>query len=87
MTKDMTSGSPARLILRFTIPLIFGNLFQQFYSMVDTIIVGRFLGKESLAAVGSLVLLISLSSASALDCAAALPFRFPSSSAQKTLRK
>ena len=53
MTKDMTSGSPARLILRFTIPLIFGNLFQQFYSMVDTIIVGRFLGKESLAAVGS----------------------------------
>lgn len=53
MTKDMTSGSPARLILRFTIPLIFGNLFQQFYSMVDTIIVGRFLGKESLATVGS----------------------------------
>lgn len=53
MTKDMTTGSPARLILRFTIPLIFGNLFQQFYSMVDTIIVGRFLGKESLAAVGS----------------------------------
>ena len=53
MTKDMTSGSPARLILRFTIPLTFGNLFQQFYSMVDTIIVGRFLGKESLAAVGS----------------------------------
>ena len=53
MTKDMTSGSPAKLILRFTIPLIFGNLFQQFYSMVDTIIVGRFLGTQSLAAVGS----------------------------------
>ena len=53
MTKDMTSGSPTRLILRFTIPLIFGNLFQQFYSMVDTIIVGRFLGSQSLAAVGS----------------------------------
>lgn len=53
MTKDMTSGSPVKLIVRFTIPLILGNLFQQFYSMVDTIIVGRFLGKESLAAVGS----------------------------------
>lgn len=53
MTKDMTHGSPAQLILKFTIPLIFGNLFQQFYSMVDTIIVGRFLGKGSLAAVGS----------------------------------
>ena len=53
MTKDMTHGSPIHLILKFTIPLIFGNLFQQFYSMVDTIIVGRFLGKEALAAVGS----------------------------------
>ena len=53
MTKDMTAGSPTKLILRFTIPLIFGNLFQQFYSMVDTIIVGRFLGKTALAAVGS----------------------------------
>lgn len=53
MTKDMTTGSPGHLILRFTIPLIFGNLFQQFYSMVDTIIVGRFLGTEALAAVGS----------------------------------
>lgn len=53
MTKDMTQGSPTHLILRFTIPLVFGNLFQQFYSMVDTIIVGRFLGKNSLAAVGS----------------------------------
>ena len=52
MTKDMTQGSPIRLILKFTIPLIFGNLFQQFYSMVDTIIVGRYLGNESLAAVG-----------------------------------
>lgn len=53
MTKDMTHGSPIKLILKFTIPLIFGNLFQQFYSMVDTIIVGRYLGKEALAGVGS----------------------------------
>lgn len=53
MTKDMTSGSPMKLLLGFAVPLIFGNLFQQFYSMVDTIIVGRFLGTDSLAAVGS----------------------------------
>ena len=53
MTKDMTSGSPIKLLLKFIIPLIFGNLFQQFYSMVDTIIVGRYLGKEALAGVGS----------------------------------
>lgn len=53
MTKDMTAGSPAKLIVSFAVPLIFGNLFQQFYSMVDTIIVGRFLGTGALAAVGS----------------------------------
>ena len=53
MTKDMTAGSPLKLILNFSIPLVFGNLFQQFYSMVDTIIVGRFLGTGALAAVGS----------------------------------
>ena len=53
MTKDMTKGSPMRLILGFSIPLLFGFLFQQFYSLVDTVIVGRFLGTENLAAVGS----------------------------------
>ena len=53
MTKDMTMGSPMKLVLNFAIPLMFGNLFQQFYSMVDTIIVGRFLGTGPLAAVGS----------------------------------
>ena len=53
MTKDMTSGNPIKLILLFSIPLLIGNIFQQFYSMVDTIIVGRFLGVQSLAAVGS----------------------------------
>ena len=53
MTKDMTADSPLKLIFNFTLPLIFGNLFQQFYSMVDAVVVGRFLGKEALAAVGS----------------------------------
>ena len=52
MTKNMTEGSPMRLILGFSVPLLFGFLFQQFYSLVDTLIVGRFLGKECLAAVG-----------------------------------
>ena len=53
MTKDMTTGSPLRIILLFSIPVLLGNLFQQFYNMVDTIIVGRYLGEEALAAVGS----------------------------------
>jgi len=49
----MTVGSPMKLILGFTLPLMFGFLFQQFYSLVDTIIVGRFLGMEALAGVGA----------------------------------
>ena len=53
MTKDMTNGSPMKLILGFSIPLLFGFLFQQFYNLVDTLIVGRYLGVDSLAAVGS----------------------------------
>ena len=52
MTKDMTVGSPLKLLLRFTIPLIFGNLFQQFYSTVDAIIVGNYVGTAALGAVG-----------------------------------
>lgn len=51
--RDMTSGSPTRLILEFAIPMLLGTLFQQFYSMVDTIIVGRMLGVDALAGVGS----------------------------------
>ena len=52
-TKDMTVGSPMKLILGFAVPLLFGMLFQQIYSLVDTIIVGQFLGVKALAAVGA----------------------------------
>lgn len=50
---DMTSGSPTKLLLGFFFPMLLGMLFQQFYSMVDTIIVGKYLGVQALAAVGS----------------------------------
>ena len=53
MTKDMTQGSPLKLLLAFAVPLMLGSLFQQFYNLADTIIVGRFVGVEALAAVGS----------------------------------
>ena len=53
MTKDMTTGSPLRMILLFSVPVLLGNIFQQFYNMVDTIIVGQYLGEDALAAVGS----------------------------------
>ena len=49
MVKDMTNGSPSKHILGFAVPMLFGMLFQQFYNLVDTIIVGKTLGVEALA--------------------------------------
>lgn len=53
MVRDMTSGNPTKLLLAFAVPMLIGNIFQQFYSMVDTMIVGRFVGVNALAGVGS----------------------------------
>ncbi len=53
LMQDMTEGQPLKLILGFAVPMLLGMLFQQFYSMVDTVIVGKFLGVDALAAVGS----------------------------------
>ncbi len=50
--KDMTSGSPAKLLFFFTVPLLIGNIFHQLYVISDTWIVGQKLGKEALAAIG-----------------------------------
>ena len=52
-SKDMTQGSPYKLILSFSIPLIIGNVLQQLYNMVDSMVVGRFVGHTALAAVGA----------------------------------
>ncbi|MBR4954254.1 MAG: MATE family efflux transporter, partial [Oscillospiraceae bacterium] len=51
--RDMTSGSPLRLILLFAIPLFIGNIFQQIYSIVDTMVVGYHLGNDAIAAIGA----------------------------------
>ena len=53
MNQDMITGKPARSLIAFALPMIFGHLFQQFYSLADSIIVGRTLGQDALAAVGS----------------------------------
>lgn len=53
MVKEMTHGSPLKLILGFCFPMLLGNLFQQLYSMVDTVIVGKCVSLDALAAVGS----------------------------------
>lgn len=49
----MTCGSPAKLMLRFALPLLIGNIFQQLYNLVDSVVVGNFVGADALAAVGS----------------------------------
>ena len=53
MEQDMTKGSPFRVLIMFTLPLAIGNVFQQLYNMADTIIVGRYVGADALASVGS----------------------------------
>ena len=51
--KDMTSGRPLRLLISFALPLMFGNIFQQLYTIVDTVVVGKGLGVNALAALGA----------------------------------
>ncbi|PKP51882.1 MAG: MATE family efflux transporter [Bacteroidetes bacterium HGW-Bacteroidetes-1] len=51
--KDLTIGKEARLIFNFTIPMLIGNVFQQMYNIVDSIVIGKYLGNEALAAVGA----------------------------------
>lgn len=58
--QDMTTGSTTKRIVLFAIPLLLGNLLQQVYSMVDTVVVGRFVGYQALASVGVTVEVISL---------------------------
>ncbi len=53
MGQDMTKGNPLKLIILFTLPMLLGNIFQQFYSMADTFIVSRTIGVDAFAAVGS----------------------------------
>lgn len=64
MIKDLTEGKVSSQILQFAVPMLFGNLFQQLYNVVDSVVVGKFLGDQALAAVGAsfpiIFLLISL---------------------------
>ena len=60
MTKDMTMGKITPLLISFTIPLVLGNLFQLLYNAVDSIIVGKFVGEDALAAVGTSNPLVTL---------------------------
>lgn len=53
MVRDMTTGKPLKVITAFAVPMFVGNIFQQIYNMVDSVVVGNFVGADALAAVGS----------------------------------
>ena len=53
MTKNLTAGRPGKTILFFAVPMLLGNIFQQLYNMVDSVVVGNFVGFDALAAVGN----------------------------------
>ncbi|WP_022763374.1 MULTISPECIES: MATE family efflux transporter [unclassified Butyrivibrio] len=59
-TRNMTSGSILKQIITFSLPLMFGNIFQMLYNTVDSIVVGNFVGKEALAAVGSTTMIVNM---------------------------
>jgi putative MATE family efflux protein len=60
MAKDMTQGSSTKILITFTVPMILGNIFQQLYNTTDAIIVGKYIGKNALAAVGVATPMISI---------------------------
>ena len=59
-TRDMTAGSIVRQVILFSLPLMLGNIFQMMYNTVDSIVVGNFVGKEALAAVGSTTMIVNM---------------------------
>ncbi|MBQ7060026.1 MAG: MATE family efflux transporter [Firmicutes bacterium] len=59
-TRDMTEGSIVKQIILFSLPLMLGNIFQMLYNTVDSIVVGNFVGKEALAAVGSTTMIVNM---------------------------
>ena len=61
MVKNLTEGKPLKLLFFFALPMVAGNLFQQLYNMVDTAVVGKFVGEDAVAAVGSSFPIVFLS--------------------------
>lgn len=59
MITDMTKGNPTKIILKFAFPFLIGNIFQQLYNIVDSVVVGKFIGRDALASVGSSFILMN----------------------------
>ena len=58
--RDMTTGNISLLLIQFAVPMIVGNLFQMMYNTVDSLVVGNFVGKEALAAVGATTMIVNM---------------------------
>ena len=84
MNGDLTHGPVMKTMLRFAIPMIVGNLLQQCYNVADTLIVGRFLGANALAAVGSSYTLMTFLTSILLGLCMGSSAVFPSVLARKT---
>ena len=72
MVKNLTEGKPLKLLFLFAMPMRLGNLFQQLYNMVDSMVVGKFVGEDALAAVGSsfpvVFLAVAIASGLSMGC-------------------
>lgn len=72
MVKNLTNGRPLKLLFLFALPMVLGNLFQQLYNMVDSMVVGKFVGEDALAAVGSsfpvVFLAVAIASGLSMGC-------------------
>lgn len=88
MTKDMTNGNPSKVLIMFALPMILGNILQQFYGIVDSMIVGNFVGKEALAAVGAsypiTFVLITISNGLGIGCGVIISQLFGAKDYKKT---
>lgn len=80
MKEDMITGKPGRALFFFAIPMVLGNLFQQMYNMIDSVIVGRFVGENALAAVGAsfaiAMLFISVATGGGIGCSVIISQQF-----------
>ena len=80
MTKDMTSGNPSRILFFFAMPMVLGNIIQQFYIIIDSVVVGNFVSSKALAAVGAsypiTFVFISIATGASIGCSVVISQMF-----------
>ncbi|QHQ61170.1 hypothetical protein Ana3638_10625 [Anaerocolumna sedimenticola] len=80
MTTDLTNGSPGRLLWKFSIPLLLSVMFQQLYSIVDSVVAGQYIGEDALAAIGAsypvTMIFIAIATGSNIGCSVVISTLF-----------